>query len=175
MMADLITLQEAKDFVDETSFDRDPYIEALVAEVSSAIETYIGGPVINAGYTDMLDGDGSTDLWLRYFPVVEVSEVTIDDAPVTDAVSYESGLLYRVGGWTSGRKNVSVTYTAGRGATVPDDIKLAAQLLFHHIYKSYVVNVGGELGAYQALRVHSRAGWPPDVALILSRYRRKGR
>lgn len=176
-MTDLITLSEAKAFCDETEDDRDDILAALVSAASETIANEVGGPIVTESYVaEVYDGDGETELWLVNRPVTSVSAVTIDGAAVTDYYWYRSGRIYRSSGWTSGIQNVTVTYTAGWGTEIPAPLSEAAKLIVQHIYKTYVVNIGGELGAWQALRAGRAAeGWPKEVSRLISRYRRKGR
>lgn len=80
--------------------------------------------------TEVLDGDGSTSLTLATPYVLSITTVTVDGVALTDQFTVDAGVLERrTAGtftpqpWTRGRRNVSVTYSAGYSAAPPSDIK----------------------------------------------------
>ncbi len=121
--------------------DNEPVVVQLIAAASAAIENFCGRKFESAGYTEELDGGGLKVLQLEHSPVTAVAQVDEDGITLTEGTHYEwyeGGSLARLdvpianafitnvntsGYWTTTRKGVEVTYTAGF-ATVPADIAL---------------------------------------------------
>lgn len=150
----IVTLAEAKTqlgMIATQDDAKDDYIETCINEISSYVEIYCKRKIVSQNISNELhDGDGSSFLYPRYFPIQQLSIV---DSP-TDAQKLAS-LQYRNtpdGDWVDvetdmdfifidtgdnalltyielydelfpvGRRNIQVTYRAGY-STVPGDIK----------------------------------------------------
>lgn len=62
-----------------------------------------------------IDGDGTTEIVLQKPRPLSVTAASIGGTALTltDVLLYDDGRLYYANGWTTGRQNVSVTYTHG--------------------------------------------------------------
>jgi hypothetical protein len=96
-------------------------------------------------YTDeYYNGDGTSLLFLKQYPIVSITSITIDDTAVDnvtdrDYVRYNpnNGGLYLMGAvFTQGFQNVKITYEAGYAAgSEPNEIINAVYELSTIIYK----------------------------------------
>lgn len=136
----LVTLEDAKDYLNIVSSADDVAIERLVHAASTFCEKSTGRVFKTRTVTDQVySGTGGPLLRLKDYPVTSVSAVSFLTSvapdvwtaqstttyPVTITGPNEDTLLYRNLSWEKGAANVRVTYVAGY-ATVPDQIKEAA-------------------------------------------------
>ena len=150
-MADLITLQQYKDFAGLTGVTMDSRINVIVDSVSKLVKTYCGTSIIDdyssakTEYFDIKDSS-TTRVMLDEGPINAVTSVSERESQADSYVtlitenSDSSGKYeYIVDSITDsiirtneevdksfpkGRKAVKVVYTAGYSST-PDDLKLA--------------------------------------------------
>jgi hypothetical protein len=126
---------------------------AAVAYVERYTGRYFGAV---AEIVETLDGSGADVLWLRETPAATPAilvesrasdtweTVDLDDHP------YETDgrQLYLSGGWTYGRRNVRVTYTAGYAAgEEPADIRQVVMELVAKMYQFRTPVVTGTIVA----------------------------
>ncbi|MEU8316700.1 MULTISPECIES: head-tail connector protein [Actinomycetes] len=134
----LLTLAEAKAQLDIVTTTDDAELQAYIDALDSVIERYTG-PVLTRTTTDRIEGSGRM-LCLRSTPVVALTSVTrlVPSGPALDVGSLlldpSTGLVRRRSGSWSGLWEV--VYTAGRGATVPPTINLAARILLQHLWRT---------------------------------------
>lgn len=150
---DIITLQDAKDFLNITTTDSDVELSTFITAASQMwVSRGLPGNV-TATLDEWYDG-GSPRISLRHTPVASVASVvetigtlayTLTQAdPGTSAsawaysVDLSSGLLVRRAAGVAtafyrGVRNVHVTYTAGMAA-IPADISQAIKLLVKHLW-----------------------------------------
>jgi len=108
-------------------------VEAAAAYIVAVIERAVGTSFIGRSVTETHDG-GCHGIVLRSPYVISVTSATENGTAVTDTLRQVDGVLRKFSGatsftpnlWTTGTKNVSVTYVAGYSATVPGDVKEAA-------------------------------------------------
>lgn len=136
----LITIADLEVYLKSTISDGNPSISSatelqwqfIIDAVSKRIENYCNRIFASTEYTEKRDGTGTTDLQLSNYPITALTSITavnvLDD--MTDAIDtdnveieYDEGFLYSPYGWTKGRFNYSVVYTAGF-EEIPDDLKL---------------------------------------------------
>jgi hypothetical protein len=88
--------------------EAEPLLTPLIAAASAAIVRFCGRTFARAVYSETPPGYGDLLLMLSATPVVALASVTLDGAPITDALieDADAGLLYRRDGWV---------WTAGRG------------------------------------------------------------
>lgn len=182
----LTTTATVKTYAGISGSGSDAQIDAIVAAVDRAMKEYLGRQIESATVTaEIHDGNGQDDfLLLLEWPVTAVSAVSISGTALTVA-DYEidgaKGLLfYKPGGtgfaaWPEGRRNLSVTYTAGY-ASVPADLALAATK--QAVYEVKLTNaLGNRLGDRSTITEDGGtaqyviAGWYPGVAEVLDAYR----
>lgn len=182
----LTTTATVKTYAGISGSGADAQIDVIVSAVDRAIKAYLGRQIESAAVTaEIHDGNGLDDfLILAEWPVTAVSAVSISGTALT-ASDYEidgsDGILfYKPGGtgfaaWPEGRRNISVTYTAGY-ASVPEDLALAAAK--QAVYEVKLTSVlGSRLGDRSTITEDGGtaqyviAGWITGVADVLDAYR----
>ncbi|MEU9894238.1 head-tail connector protein [Streptomyces phaeochromogenes] len=146
----LLTLAEAKAQLDIDTAAQDTELQVYIDALTAAIERHVG-PVENRAVTETTTAGGAT-VCLSHIPVVtltslvpiltggtavEVADVAVDGA--TGILRRKDGTRFCGGPWTA-------TYTAGRGATVPPTIKLAALILLQHLWRTQYGSARGLSG-----------------------------
>jgi hypothetical protein len=148
--SDLAALADVKTWLSGSSgigTSDDALLARLITDVSGAIGAYLGRPALTPRpFVERYDGDGKARLFLRRYPVLQITSLLIDNVAVAAAVApasggpYANGYLLEV--WDGlppgrpqpldvfgtlfrkGRQNVAISYSAGyavsnESATVP--------------------------------------------------------
>lgn len=148
-MANLLTLDEYKEYEGLSSTKEDTKLELLVASTSQLVKTYCGNSIIDYYSADKVEEFSirwSTDVvQLTESPLVSVTSVetrTSESAAYITlaAADYHVDLatdsIFKVTQrWPHGFGAVKVTYRAGY-ATTPADLKLALVDLVRYYYKN---------------------------------------
>lgn len=110
-------------------------LDAAVAHLSRLV-----GPLTATAYTERLSGNSGGPLILSHTPVVSLTSVAYSDGTSVDVDDLdvgENGLVYwnygTTGYWTTGSRNVTVVYEAGR-SDLPADLRLAVLELTRHLW-----------------------------------------
>jgi hypothetical protein len=148
--SDLAVLADVKTWLSGSSgigTSDDSLLARLITDVSGAITAYLGrASLAPRACAERMDGNGKTRLYLRHYPVLQMTSLTIDNfavpALVLPAAGAPHGKGYLLEAWDglppgrpqaldvfhsayrNGRQNVAVAYTAGyavegESATVP--------------------------------------------------------
>lgn len=147
-MADLVTLQEVKDYLGLRSPDKDEKLKMLIGVVSSDVENRkCRRRFLKQTYTEeKYDGGGTNELVLRNCPVVSIAELipwkyasalTEDTDFVVEADRGIVRLLYMV--FPVSILGISVTYDAGYDgiSSLPEDLRFAViQAVAHKYHES---------------------------------------
>ena len=141
-MADLITIDEYKEYEGITSSNEDLRLEKLIPSVSQLVKTYCGNSIIDFFSVDKVETFNlqwhTSFVQLTESPLISITQVEerlnpSADYAVLDAADYYSDLetdsVIRLSGsleknWNTGPGSVRVTYRAGYAST-PADLKLA--------------------------------------------------
>ncbi len=141
MIVDHETLKDFLKIPDATT-SQDDFLDTCCEWAQGQIESWLKRAVESTAYSETRDGDGSSLLYLKNYPIVSVTSITINDVAVTDLstnvkTNLNTGAVYLKSGiFTSGFQNVTVVYTAGYAASaIPDEIKAAVIELAAIIYK----------------------------------------
>lgn len=133
----LFSLAAVKAYLAITSDEKDAVLVQLADAVSERIESSTGRVFVSRSLTDVLNGDGTQRIALRYMPVQSITSLTIKDSPDSTPVAYTNGtdfdvdnttglIRFRNGCVPRGFQNVTVTYVAGwaeqGGAALPADV-----------------------------------------------------
>lgn len=109
--------------------------EAAAAYVVGIIERVVGTSFVARTVTAEVHDGGAYEIVLDKPHVISVTSATESGSAVTDSLSVKGGVLqkfasgsYTPGWWTTGTRNVTVTYQAGYSAAAPADLKEAALL-----------------------------------------------
>ncbi|WP_404974889.1 hypothetical protein [[Kitasatospora] papulosa] len=139
-MARLVTLEQVRDQLDDQSTDNAVELGIYIDAATELIEKLIG-PVVTREFTEKVNARG-TRLALTKMPVVQVTSFAPIQAGGTavevDEIDLdgEAGVVTRLDGGAFYGGPWRITYTAGRGATVPPSIQLAALLLIQHLWRT---------------------------------------
>ena len=200
-MADLVTLQQYKDFAGLTSIKNDARINVVIDQVSQLVKTYCGSTIIDYASTNKVEYKNIKD------PIVET--IILDESPLIQVVSvqertsqaeayvtlitensdssgkYEyvidtdSDSITRTNStgnkyWPKGMKSVKVTYKAGYTST-PEDLKLAVFDLIKYYMKDERKERQTIAGATIENQVSSslagNIGFPDHIKRILDMYK----
>jgi hypothetical protein len=146
----------------------------------------ICGPILSVAKDEWHDG-GSRTVRLLYAPIISVATVvesygnftrTLTAQPLDgssfDAYGYTvdlvDGLLHRrysgrEGDFQSGRRNVHVTYTAGR-TTIPPNITYATRRLVRHLWQQEQQGFRPDFGSPEGAMVSTPSGFlVPNVVV----------
>ena len=200
-MADLITLQQYKDFAGLTGVTMDARINVIVDSVSQLVKNYCGTSFIDdyssakTEYFDIHD-NVTTRVMLDEGPINAVTSVQERDSQADSYVtlitenSDSSGKYeYIVDTMTDsiirtnedvdkafpkGRKAVKVVYTAGYSAT-PEDLKLAIFDLVKYYLKDERkerMNIGGAtIENPVSTSIRNNTGFPDHIKRVLDMYK----
>lgn len=179
----LITLEELKEYIQESSPDRDNLFITFINSMSDFADSYTDRNIREAIYTDLeLDGNGQKELWLPNYPVDSVTKLEEDDIELTegndnDYILYApEGRLVKVSGvWLKGYKTIKLTYKAGYACTaIPYDLRLACMKQIAKEWNDYKMKRWGESARSSEDGSVSmfEMSLLPDVKEILNRYRR---
>ena len=128
--------------------------QALLAieEATAVIKNYCNQEIEQVSdETILLDGTGSTKLFLPELPVVSITSVEVDGV-LLDPNYYalaENGVLWRkYGTWTLGARNIEIVYTHGY-TIIPEDVRgvcyRSAARLFQAQLKAAKVDLVGDV------------------------------
>lgn len=160
----LTTLAKVKSHlgIPSTDTSKDAKLQEIIDGISEYIEGQTSRKFGAQIYTLKLSGDGSDELVLPQFPIIEdgeevaITALSMDDVDIFAEIASgdidvdaEHGILYREAGWRQGRRNITITYAAGymtpdessleSGLTgaedLPKDISLATTRIVARIYE----------------------------------------
>jgi hypothetical protein len=146
----VLPLQDAKDALNipAATTSSDTEIQAYVATIQSCLERYTGGPLVNRTVVErstMLSGQ--TVIPVRQRPLVSVTSITgatggtIDISGGLD-LDTNAGLIRRqlgypfFGPFFQWLPQVTVTYVAGWGASVPAAFGTAARIILQNLWET---------------------------------------
>ena len=134
--------------IDSAETDHDQEIEDLINACYLMLEGYIHHPLKAADYTEYYDGDGTNTLILRKYPINTVTSIYDDLArefgadALIDSDDYVIDNEEFIGSvrlfqntviFTTGVKNVKITYNAGY-STIPKDAARACIMLVAYYF-----------------------------------------
>lgn len=159
---DLLTLEEAKDAVnfEQTEIMHDLELGAFVTAVSLRLDD-LCGPIVQRTITNELHDGGCPTIRPRRTPVASVTTITDyeqltgyaltaesnlaqpDYSYLLDSISTHNVVIRRRtsgsdGRFSYGRRNIAITYVAGRAATtatVDAKFKIGAALCLQHLWR----------------------------------------
>jgi hypothetical protein len=200
-MADLVTLQQYKDFAGLTSIKNDARINVVIDQVSQLVKTYCGSTIIDYASTNKVEYKNIKDsivdtIILDESPLIQVVSVqertSQADAYVTlitensdssgkyeYVVDDESDSITRTNStgnkyWAKGMKSVKVTYKAGYTST-PEDLKLAVFDLIKYYMKDERKErqsiSGASVENVLSSSLAGNIGFPDHIKRILDMYK----
>ncbi|NLH62459.1 MAG: hypothetical protein GX452_13755 [Ignavibacteriales bacterium] len=123
----MVTINELKRFlgVDVSDTSQDTLYTELITRAEQKIANLFGGELYLTNHTDEKH-DFSKILLTKHYPIVSVEKLTVDGETLTedeDFFVYDKYIEF-YGIYSTGRKSVAISYTAGFG-DIPDDIDQA--------------------------------------------------
>jgi hypothetical protein len=157
-------------------------VDMLIKSINGVINNYCGWDVLAKDYTNkVFDGKGGKTLDLRALPLNSLTSLVIGDIDYTADVTLnnEDGELYFTSesgiSFTSGTRNIVVTYNAGF-TVVPDELDhVAAWLVALFFNRIKLENIGVAEERFNDIEVkYDSTDLPVLVKHTLDRYRRVG-
>lgn len=187
-MADLITLDEYKDYEGLVSTKDDTKLELLVSSVNQLVKTYCGNSIIDYYFTPKIEE--FTVQWNENFvqltesPVVNVSSVEVRDNEIQAYttlssteyyVDHDTDTVFRINrNWPKGFGAVKITYTAGYSST-PTDLKLALVDLVRYYakneYKDRQTLSGATIENPSSASSRTSVAFPDHIKRVLDLYK----
>ncbi len=180
----LIANSDVKDFLGITATDHDVRLTALAAVAQADAEKYCDRKLEGQALTEYYDGNGTSLLQLRNYPIKSITsihddldrEYNADDLISSDdyALDTDFGIVELVGlTFGKGSKNIKIVYNAGYSgvgyAALPADLKQAIVYLAAAMFLEGLAGVN----VIEAQEIVYRPGYLKKEAYkILDRYRR---
>lgn len=134
-MADLTTLANVRQYLNSTGVTAnatdDALLTRLVSAASAFVQRWLDRDFLLASYVETRSGTGTTLLIPRQFPVVSVTQLSIDgvsipargSSVIASGYFFDDDYIYLNGyEFSRGRANVVITYQAGY-SVVPFDVE----------------------------------------------------
>ena len=200
-MADLVTLQQYKDFAGLQGVQTDARINVIIDQVSQLVKTYCGTTIIDYAGSDKTEyfniADDYVDrIILSESPLISVSSVQERDDQASAYVTlitensdssgkYEyvidtdSDSIIRTNStgtkyWSKGIKSVKVIYRAGYTST-PEDLKLAVFDLIKYYMKDErkerMSIAGASIENQLSTSLRNNIGFPDHIKRVLDMYK----
>ena len=179
-MADLVKLEEVKQWMGNTSSNLDSVLAMLINSVSEAITEYCNNNFLSDTYLFHGHGEGQQLLFLPNTPITAVSSLTINSASVPASLKEGDGgytitenAIALSGGrtYTRGYANVRCSYTAGL-AKVPNDVKQACmEMIALRLKEKDRVGISSKSLAGESITFLTKS-MPESVREALSNYMR---
>jgi hypothetical protein len=200
-MADLVTLQQYKDFAGLKSLEHDARINVVIDSVSQLVKSYCGTSLIDYASTNKVEYKTIKDSLVKTIildesPLIQVVSVeertTQADAYVTlitensdssgkyeYVIDDESDSIVRTNStgeisWAKGPKSVKITYKAGYTST-PHDLRLAVYDLIKYYMKDErkerMSIAGASVDNALSSSLIGNIGFPDHIKRILDMYK----
>jgi hypothetical protein len=174
----LINLPDIKLYLSISTTDKDSLLNALIAECSAMIESYCNRTFRKTSYSESYDGNGGVELFLKQYPITEVTSLAVDDVAYfsVDYVIYaDEGIVKLTDGsvFSKGSRNVEIVYKAGH-EIVPHDVQLSClklvALAFKETDSDRIGIVSQNFGDQSTSFVTSE--FPDDIRKILNPHKK---
>ena len=200
-MADLVTLQQYKDFAGLKSLEHDARINVVIDSVSQLVKSYCGTSLVDYASTNKVEYKTIKDSLVKTIildesPLIQVVSVqertTQSDAYVTlitensdnsgkyeYIVEDESDSIVRTNStgeisWARGPKSIKITYKAGY-TTTPHDLRLAVYDLIKYYMKDErkerMSISGASVENALSSSLSGNIGFPDHIKRILDMYK----
>ena len=156
----------------------EPLLSSLIGACGAFFETVTGRSFGLATHTEIRDGMGSQDMFVRNPPIVSISAITIGLETIPAGGPLSPGYLFddkriilRGYRFWKGLMNVSLTYTGGY-ATIPDDL---AQACIEQVALRYKERPHFDMSSKSNAGETTSfvmADMKPSTKAVLDRYRR---
>src|SRR5260370_465763 len=181
---DLCTVNDLAAWLPNYNHNDDTNLQNLITYGSLQVLTYLNRPPILASaigaLTETYDGNNSDRLLPRFFPLISVTSVSVDNVAITQSTLCTlSGFVWdsrriMLRGFTflRGIQNVQVSYTAGY-SIVPLDLKQSAIEAFALAYRhrTHIGDKSNSMGG-QVTMAFDMSEIPPRSLAVFNQYRR---
>ena len=179
--ASIVSLADAKAFLNITTSTNDEEIRSFVLAATTMVEEYTNRAFVSRSMTRRYSGLTGTDRINAPVGMTAVATVVENGVTLTPTVDYDldpiSVVLYRRSGtyytryWLPGILNISITGTVGSN-TIPADVRHATLLLIEHLWDTQRGGMTTVLGQESADEYNPQASYsmPRRVAEILDNY-----
>lgn len=180
---DLTTIAKVKRNLNITDANSDDLLQDLVTALSAYIVTFLNREIKSGARSDKLDGLGRNRIRLRHYPITAVSAVSIGGVAVSasqdglkNGYIFDDKYLYLLDGsnpsvFTTGIRNVSVSYTAGY-TEVPQDIdRICVEMISKRYKDRQRIGLTSE-GIQGQATSFSQSDMTSDTSRLLDNYRR---
>lgn len=181
---DLCTLADVKSYLAITDTTQDVLLQTLITAVSQFFASYCGRVFQSNVYNERYNGTGGNVLPLNQSPVTAVASVSVNGVALAAQVGqkqsgytfdefalYSLGTQFSCAGFTTGLKNVWVTYTAGY-VTIPYDLNNACvQAVAKNLRDKNKPSVASRAIAGESI-TYTNKDLPAQVFTILELYQR---
>lgn len=175
---------------------KNPLLETLLAGSSAYIEGQTARKLSLQEHTLKLSGDGTDTLMLPQYPIMvddavpAITALTLDDVNILAEIAAgdidvdaETGILYRDAGWREGRRNITITFSAGyelpsvdesgddNAENVPEDLEMAAIRLAARVYERRTAE-GVANASPASFSVTYKDAIDEDIQEVIGRYSR---
>ena len=183
-----VTQAEIRKFlkIETAKITMNDVLDMIADGISTAINDYLGVPMINESFTEIYDGWTNYDdvrgntLYVNKYPIVSITSIADDDVAIASTGYYlyknEGRIVLKDDTFTADYQTIDIVYTAGYGAAatnVPDTLKLACHKWIKAVYEGDVVNFSVQFGEGTFAQL-AREQMPKDVKYILDHYKVRG-
>jgi uncharacterized phiE125 gp8 family phage protein len=186
----LTTTAKIKSHIGIPSADtsKDSKIATIISGVSAFFEGQCARSFEYKSYSAKLNGNGTDELMLPQYPIHQVTEIIVDDVEIdidaevaakTLDIDQETGILYRTSGWSAGKRNIEITFTAGYTESeesgdvgpIPADLELAVTRMVARIYERSTAE-GVSSVSPQSYSVNYMENVDADILATIARYQK---
>jgi len=165
--AAVLPLQDAKDALNipQTTTASDSEIQSYIATIQSNLERATGGPLVNRSITERSEMlSAQTVIPVRQRPLVSVTSITSTSGGAIDIsagldLDVNAGLIRRklglpfYGPFFAWLPQVTVTYVAGWGTSVPSAFNVFARIVLQHLWETQRGPLAMPMAGEQAVTV----------------------
>lgn len=182
----LFSLDSVKTWLGVSTPDKDAILVQMADAVSEFVEIRTGRFFVTRSITEVQDGNGTTLQYLRRYPVVTVTSLTIQRDPFLAVETIantswrfapERGALYLINDvFSKGFQNIAISYQVGYGAqdalTLPQDLVEAAKEIVKLVWMEYGGNaIANATMVFGGTSITVRPDWPKQIKDTLANWR----
>lgn len=132
-----------------TDSDRDSVLNAMISGVTGMMQDWIGRKIAQGTVTgEKIDGYSDGPIQTKHYPILDIVTLTENTKTLTEGVDFESvgtdlahGQIYRLSGsssiaWSSGKRNIVVTYDHGYVVIPPALVTAATALVVAKFFET---------------------------------------
>lgn len=178
-MSELLSLDEAKAFLEITDSNSDEPLLSVIQAASSACGDYMDRDVLYEDRTEAYSGTNRRMIVTDQYPIQKVTAISVNGNSLDlSLIEFDDRMIYmKAGVFPRGVRNVTVSYGAGLDV-IPGAIKQAARYTIKAMFDAAGVDMNSTGQSFAG--VLSSTFWPdgagavpPSAKVLLSKYARK--